>query len=95
MAGDMNARHVAAALVLATAVGTGVAGVAQAAPRTFRDCTAMHAVFRYGVAGSARAAAHPFPFWIRIRTPLIDGATYAANKKLDRDGDGIACEVAR
>jgi hypothetical protein len=91
----MTTRRKAAVLAACAALAVGLGGAAQAGPRTFGDCNAMHAGFPYGVARTANAAAHPFPFWIRIRPPAVDLSTYTANRKLDRDNDGIACEVAR
>jgi hypothetical protein len=67
------------------------AGPADAAATTYANCTAMHAVYKGGVARSGakdkRAngghAAHK---------PYVSTALYNANKKSDRDGDGVACE---
>jgi hypothetical protein len=86
-----------AALILASVLAvSGLAnGAAQASARAFGDCTAMHRVYAAGVAKSTTAAAHPIPSWAKIKAPVVDAATYAANKKLDRDNDGIACEVGR
>jgi hypothetical protein len=85
--------HKIAAVALAGAVTISLGGAGS--PRTFKDCNAVHAVYPNGVAKSASAAAHPFPFWIKIKAPTIDAATYGANKKLDRDNDGLMCEVGR
>jgi hypothetical protein len=83
------------ALILAAVLGASVLadGAANAAVRQFSDCNAMHTVYPNGVAKSSKT--HPWPFWVKIRTPAVDANVYAANKKLDRDSDGIACEVAR
>lgn len=84
-----------ASLILAAVLGVTVLadGAANAAGRQFSDCTALHVVYPTGVAKSATTKASPF--WIRIRPPAVDANVYAANKKLDRDNDGIVCEVAR
>jgi hypothetical protein len=84
-----------AALVLAAVFSVTVLanGAAQASARQFADCNAMHTAYPNGVARSAKPS--PLPSWVRIRPPAFDAATYAANKRLDRDNDGIACEVAR
>jgi hypothetical protein len=71
-----------------------VAGSAQAGARSFANCASMSSVYANGVARTAKAASHPFPFWIRVRAPWVDTNTYNANRRLDRDGDGIACEVS-
>ena len=75
------------------AVGGGTA--AEAAARRFGDCTSMRTVYPNGVAESANSAAHPRPSWIKIKQPAVSSAVYVANRRLDRDGDSIACEVAR
>jgi hypothetical protein len=90
----MTSRRSAALILAAVLSVTGLAtGSAQAAARQFGDCNAMHAVYPNGVSKTAKPS--PFPFWVKIRPPVADAATYAANKRLDRDNDGIACEVAR
>jgi hypothetical protein len=91
----MTSRRKTAVLAVCAVFAVSLGGAAQAGPRTFSDCNAMHRPYPSGVATTAKAAKHPFPFWIRIKSPAIDASTYAANKKLDRDRDGIVCEVAR
>ncbi len=59
-----------------------------AAARVFKNCTELNKVYPGGVAlpgalnvgGSTKL------------TPKFDKTLYAANKKSDRDKDGIACE---
>lgn len=92
MSATMKSRAFVVALSLVA--GLGLAGPAVAGPRAFKDCKALNAVYANGVAKSAKTAASPVPGWIKIKPPLIDASTYAANKKLDRDNDGIACEVS-
>jgi hypothetical protein len=89
--------HRSAALMIAAVLAGGVLlnGNAQAAARVFGDCNAMHTVYAAGVAKSTTAAAHPIPSWVKIKAPAVNATVYAANKKLDRDNDGIACEVAK
>jgi hypothetical protein len=89
----MRSRRKIVALALSAAVAVSLGGAGS--PRTFKDCTALHKSYPNGIAKSAKAAAHPFPFWIRVRPPVVDANAYAANKKLDRDNDGLACEVGR
>lgn len=83
------------ALALAVALVVGPAVSAQAsAPRAFANCTQMHKVYKGGVAKSGvrfnivSGKKKPFHYKPKISTPL-----YNANKKLDRDKDGIACEA--
>jgi hypothetical protein len=92
MSCTMKSRAVVVAL--SVVAGLGLIGPAAAGPRTFKDCNSLNAVYVNGVAKSAKAAASPVPRWIKIRPPLVDANTYAANRKLDRDNDGIACEVS-
>jgi hypothetical protein len=88
----MKSRAVVVALTVVA--GMGLIGPAIAGPRTFQDCKGMNAVYANGIAKTAKTAAHPVPGWIKIKPPLVDANTYAANRKLDRDNDGIACEVS-
>jgi hypothetical protein len=92
MSASMKSRAVVVAL--SVVAGLGLAGPAVAGSRTFKDCKTLNAVYANGVAQSVKKAAHPVPGWIKIKSPLIDANTYAANKKLDRDDDGIVCEVS-
>jgi Excalibur calcium-binding domain len=87
-------RALAVALVSAT-LTLGMPGAAHAATRTFGDCTSLRRVYVNGVAQSWGTALHPWPWWIRIRPPAISYSVYSANRRLDRDRDGIACEIAR
>ena len=91
-----NPRRISAALIAgALAFGLPVlsAGTAEAAAaKEFKNCTAMHAVYKGGVAkpgakdkrangGKAKYA------------PKVSAALYKANQKSDRDKDGVACEA--
>ena len=75
---------------VALAAPLSVAGTADAATR-FANCTAMHHVYKHGVARSAAAANH------QVRAgygrPVVKPAVYAANSGSDRDKDGTACEA--
>lgn len=61
---------------------------ANAAAKKFKNCTELNKVYPGGVAlpGAVNAGG------ITKREPKYDKALYTANKKSDRDGDGIACE---
>lgn len=67
-----------------------VAGPADAATH-YANCTAMHQVYKYGVARSDAAADR------QQRTghyrPAVRPNVYEANAGSDRDKDGTACEV--
>ncbi len=81
-------------LVAATAVVAPIAvtaAPADAAARSFANCTAMHKVYKHGVAKSSTAAAR------QVRAgygrPAVKPRVYRANLKSDRDKDGTACEA--
>ena len=59
-----------------------------AAAKNFKNCTELNKVYPGGVAlpGAVNAGG------ATKKTPKYDKALYDANKKSDRDGDGIACE---
>lgn len=61
---------------------------ASGAPRTFKNCTELNRVYPGGVA---------LPGAVNVggstkNLPKFSRALYLANKKSDRDKDGIACE---
>ena len=60
----------------------------QAATKVFKNCTEMNKVYPGGVAkvGAVNQGGET------TQQPKYDNALYLANKKSDRDGDGIACE---
>jgi len=67
-----------------------VAGSASAdAAAKYRNCAAMHKRYPHGVAKS-RAAANRQVF-VTGRAK-VSASLYKANKRLDRDHDGVACE---
>ena len=61
---------------------------ANAAAKVFKNCTELNKVYPGGVAlpGAVNAGGET------KLTPKFDKKLYEANKKSDRDGDGIACE---
>ncbi|MCM3696832.1 excalibur calcium-binding domain-containing protein [Microbacterium oleivorans] len=60
---------------------------------TFKNCTALNKSYKGGVARSGvthnTVNGKKKPFKVK---PYISTALYNANKKMDRDKDGIACE---
>ncbi|WP_244932025.1 excalibur calcium-binding domain-containing protein [Nocardioides sp. W7] len=93
---DRKSRSVATVLGLALAatplviVTTSTAAEA-AKPRVFANCDAMHRVYSHGVGKpGARDKTSGKP----VTTFKRSKALYNANKKSDRDKDGIACEKA-
>lgn len=61
---------------------------ANAAAKVFKNCTELNKVYPGGVAlpGAVNAGGET------KLTPKFDKKLYEANKKSDRDRDGIACE---
>ena len=59
-----------------------------AAAKKFKNCTELNKVYPGGVAlpGAVNAGG------VTKKEPKYDKALYTANKKSDRDGDGVACE---
>jgi hypothetical protein len=89
----MNKTRLTAASVLAAVTATlavGVTAPADAATK-FANCTAMHKVYKHGVAKSSTAGAK------QVRQgygrPAVKPKVYWANVKSDRDKDGTACEA--
>ncbi|CAL4859900.1 excalibur calcium-binding domain-containing protein [Microbacterium sp. MM2322] len=70
-----------------------VVPAAKPAIKTFANCTAMHKTYKGGVAKSGvkynKVRGKNKAFKVK---PTISTALYNANKKMDRDKDGIACE---
>jgi hypothetical protein len=69
-------------------VGIASASQAQAAAKVFKNCTELNKVYPGGVAlpGAVNSGGKT------KKEPKYDKALYIANKKSDRDKDGIACE---
>ena len=65
-----------------------VAPSSQAVAKVFKNCTELNKVYPGGVAlpGAINAGG------ATMKEPKYDKALYIANKKSDRDKDGIACE---
>ena len=59
-----------------------------ASSKTFKNCTELNRIYPGGVAkpGAVNLGG------TTKKEPKYDLALYKANKKSDRDGDGIACE---
>jgi hypothetical protein len=88
-------RRLAAALVsgaLLLGVPLLSATPAEAAAKEFKNCTAMHKVYKGGVAKSGAKDKRANGGKAKYK-PKVSTALYNANKKSDRDKDGIACEV--
>ena len=60
---------------------------------SFSNCDKMHKVWQYGVAKSRRAARKQVN--AGHYKPHVSYSIYIANKSLDADKDGTACEVSK
>lgn len=88
----MNRRILALTVAagLATATVVAIPAIASAArPPTYRNCTALNRVYPSGV---ARPGARDRTVGRAVTGYRVDRRVYTANKRLDRDRDGIACE---
>jgi hypothetical protein len=87
-------RLIRGAIVLALVAGGGavLATPAEAAAvKTFKNCTALNKSYKHGVGkkgakDKVRGATKP------VTTFYVNTKLYNANKKMDRDKDGVACE---
>ena len=84
-------------LVAVTSVGllagmTAVPVAADAASRVpvYKNCTAMHAKYKHGV--GKKGARDKVSSGKPVTNFYVSTTIYNANKKLDRDHDGVACE---
>jgi hypothetical protein len=73
---------------IAVVISTSVMPSSQAAAKAFKNCTELNKVYPGGVAmpGAVNSGG------ATKKTPKYDQKLYTANKKSDRDKDGIACE---
>ena len=76
------------ALIICLGLAISAMPSAQAAAKAFKNCTELNKVYPGGVAlpGAVNAGGKT------KKEPKYDKAQYNANKKSDRDKDGIACE---
>jgi hypothetical protein len=76
------------AMTVCLGLMTGFPSTSNAAAKKFKNCTELNKVYPGGVAlpGAVNAGG------ATKKEPKYDKALYTANKKSDRDKDGIACE---
>jgi opacity protein-like surface antigen len=76
------------ALAISVAIAMSVMQSSQAVTKVFKNCTELNKVYPGGVAmpGAINSGG------ITKKAPKYNKALYLANKKSDRDKDGIACE---
>jgi hypothetical protein len=87
-------KRIAVVLTIAGLVvlGGGQAESASASVPHFANCTAMHKTYRHGV-GRSGARDHVKGATKPVTNFTVSTAIYNANKKMDRDKDGVACEA--
>lgn len=91
----MISKLIRAALVAGLLAGGGAiaaASPAEASAPHYKNCTALHKKYKHGVAKKGahdKVRGHTKP----VKNFVVNTAVYNANKKLDRDKDGVACEA--
>lgn len=91
--GDLgsNVKKLAVAVLISLGL-TGLPATEAAEAKTFKSCVELQKVYKSGVSRSkttGNKGAGP------IDSPRVNAAIYNANKKLDKDKDGIVCEVVK
>ena len=83
--------HVRRMLVAAMtgALVLGMAAPSHGAAKTYKNCTALNKAYPHGV---GRKGARDKTSGTPVRNFKVSNSLYAANRRSDRDGDGIACE---
>jgi hypothetical protein len=72
------------------AAGSATAAVHAPTAKTFKNCTALNKKYPHGVGRSKAVRDHTSG--VPVTNFKVSKALYKANKKSDRDKDGIACE---
>jgi hypothetical protein len=62
----------------------------QAAAKVYKNCKALNAKYPHGV--GRKGARDHVSSGTPVTTFKVNNALYTANKRLDRDKDGVACE---
>ena len=75
--------------VTTAALLLGAAAPSLAAAKTYQNCTAMNKAYPHGV---GRPGARDKTSSTPVTNFKVSSSLYAANRKSDRDGDGVACE---
>jgi hypothetical protein len=78
-------------LALSVVLTLGMAEIPAEAAHHYRNCTALHRDWRYGVAKSKRAARREVHDGYHY--PHVSRRLYRANRTLDANNDGVACEA--
>ena len=87
----MKKKSVLALFAVALIGGLGVQEASAGGATQYRNCRAMHREWQHGVARSSAAAR------AEVRDgygrPHVSRALYRANRSLDANDDGVACEA--
>ncbi|MFI1987754.1 excalibur calcium-binding domain-containing protein [Actinoplanes sp. NPDC020271] len=91
--GRMMQKLMRGIVVLALVAGGGavLATPAEAAAKTYKNCTELNKKYKHGV-GRKGAKDKVRGSTKKVTNFYVNNALYNANKKSDRDKDGIACE---
>jgi hypothetical protein len=98
----MRTRALIAGIVITAAATVGLVGqssVAQASTPVYANCTAVHKVYSGGIAltttkyNTVHHTNGTVSHYALKGKVAKNNALYNANKKLDADHDGIACEI--
>ncbi|QJX80537.1 excalibur calcium-binding domain-containing protein [Priestia megaterium] len=76
-------------LGLLTSISFGTVDSANAAVKTYKNCTELNKAYKGGVARASNVKNKGGKTYYK---PYVSKALYDANKKMDRDKDLIACE---
>ena len=66
-----------------------MAAPSHGAAKTYKNCTALNQAYPHGV---GRTGARDQTSGTPVTNFKVSNSLYAANRRSDRDGDGIACE---
>lgn len=80
---------IACSVMLSAGLVTTVSSPAEAKAKTYKNCTALNKVYKHGV---GKPGAKDKTSGKRVTNFKKSTSLYNANKKSDRDKDGIACE---
>lgn len=80
-----------AVLAVGVPIATASSPSVGASAKIYKNCTALNKVYPHGV-GRKGAKDHVSGTSKRVTNFKVSTAIYNANKKSDRDKDGIACE---
>jgi hypothetical protein len=96
----MRSRSTSAVVLITGLLAAGVGAVpadattAKKAAVVYKNCTALNKKYPHGVGkkGAKDLISGKYQKGKSVTTFKVDSALYKANKKSDRDGDGVACE---